>query len=207
MPGLLPGGIVLRDIQGFDAGGNLTGPDGRITGADQTLLGNFDPKFNLGFGNSFTFKNLDLNVFFAGVVQKKYSPYAGNQIYRVATLDANMGTYGWNTVPISLQRWTFQNPQGSFPSGISDPVYAGFQNNSSYYFVDASYLRCQNLTLGYTLPASLLSKQKTISRMRFSVDVQNAFVLTNYPAIDPQVDLGNFYPLSRSLVFGLNANF
>lgn len=207
MPNILPGGIILNDIQGYDASGNLTGPDGRITSADQTLLGNADPKFNIGFGNSFSFKNLDLNIFLSGIVQKAFSPYAGNGIYRFAQLDANMGTYGWNTITTSLDRWTFQNPTANVPSGVSDPVYAGFQNNSSYYFVDASFLRAQNITLGYTLPSTLLDRQKTISRLRLSFDVQNAFILTSYPIVDPQVDQRNFYPLPRSFVFGLSANF
>ena len=214
MPGMLPGSIIINDIHGYDANGNLTGPDGKITAADQTLLGNYDPKFNFGFGNSFSFKNFDLNIYFAGVVQKAISPYSG--AYRIASLDANLGTFGWNTMPISLQRWTFKNPENSFPTGVSDPVYSGYQNNSSYYFIDASYLRCQNITLGYNIPLALMGKQNIISGLRLSIDVQNAFIITKYPALDPQVaqnsvyprqDQNNFYPLSRSIVFGLNATF
>lgn len=207
MPNMLPGGIILKDIHGYDASGNLTGPDGQITNADQTLLGNADPKLNIGFGNSFSFKNFDLNIFFSGVIQKAYDPYAGSGFYRIASLDSNMGTFGWNTLPISLQRWTPQNTQGSFPTGVSDPKYAGFQNSSSYYFTDASYLRCQNITLGYNFPNSFLAKQKVISNLRLSLDLQNAFVITKYPDLDPQLDQTNFYPLSRSLVFGLSATF
>lgn len=99
------------------------------------------------------------------------------------------------------------NNKGDFPTGISDPKYSSFQNSSSYYYKDASYIRCQNITLGYNLPDSILSKQKTISSLRISVDLQNAFVITKYPALDPQLDQTNFYPLSRSFVFGLNATF
>ena len=205
MPGMLPGGIIVNDIHGYDANGNLTGPDGKITAADQTLIGNLDPKFNIGFGNTFSFKNFDLNIYFAGVVQKAWSPYVGS--YRIAALDANLGTFGWNTMPVSLERWTFKNPGNSFPSGVSDPVYSGYQGNSNYYFIDASYLRCQNIALGYMIPTSVLSKQRTISSLRISVDLQNAFVITKYPGLDPQVSQGNFYPLSRSIVFGLNATF
>lgn len=207
MPNMLPGGIILQDIHGYDALGNLTGPDGQITDADQTLLGNLDPKLNIGFGNSFSYKNFDLNFFFSGVIQKAFSPYAGNGFYRIAALDSNLGTFGWNTLPISLQRWTVYNNKGDFPTGISDPKYSSFQNSSSYYYKDASYIRCQNITLGYNLPDSILSKQKTISSLRISLDLQNAFVITKYPALDPQLDQTNFYPLSRSFVFGLNATF
>jgi TonB-linked SusC/RagA family outer membrane protein len=207
MPGMLPGGIILKDIHGYDANGKLTGPDGKITAADQTLLGNTDPKFNIGFGNKFTYKNFDLNIFFSGAVQKAYSPYAGNGLYRIVQLQANLGTFGWNTMPISLQRWTFQNTKGAFPTGLADPTYSGYQNSSSYWFVDASYIRCQNITLGYLVPQSLLSRQKILSTVRLSFDLQNAFVITKYPALDPQISQNNFYPLSRSFVFGINATF
>lgn len=207
MPNLLPGSIILKDIHGYGTDGTLTGPDGKITDADQTLLANADPKFNIGFGNRFTYKNFDLNIFFSGVVQKGWSPYAPNGIYRIASLANNMGTYAWNTMPISLQRWTFQNPDATFPTGLSDPTYASYQNNSSYWLVDASYLRCQNITLGYSIPQSLVRKQKTITGLRISVDLQNAFVITNYPQLDPQLAQNNFYPLSKSVVFGINATF
>lgn len=207
MAGMLPGGIILNDIHGYDTNGNLTAADGKITDADQTLLGNADPKFNIGFGNSFSFKNFDLNIFLSGVVQKAWSPYAPNGNYRIASLAANMGTYGWNTMPVSLDRWSFKNTEGTFPSGLADPLYASYQANSSYYLVNASYLRCQNITLGYTVPTNWLSKQKTFSSLRFSFDVQNAFVITKYPDLDPQLAQNNFYPLSKSFVFGLNATF
>lgn len=219
MPDMLPGGLIIEDIHGYDSAGNLVGPDGRITNADQTLLGNFDPTLNIGFGNRFTFKNFDLNVFFSGVIQKAYSPFRGNYsaitgvpnsgggMYRISVLDANMGTFGWNTMPISLQRWTYQNTEGRFPSGVSDPIYSSFQNSSSYFLVDASYLRCQNITLGYNIPRNILARQKTISNLRLSLDMQNVFVITKYPELDPQLDQSNFYPLSRGFVIGLNAAF
>ncbi|WP_162842642.1 SusC/RagA family TonB-linked outer membrane protein [Mucilaginibacter pineti] len=207
MPGMLPGGLIIKDIHGYDANGKLTGPDGAITTADQMLLGNADPKFNIGFGNTFSYKGFDLNVYFSGAVQKAWSPYAGNGIYRISKLDANLGSFGWNTLPISLQRWTFKNPGGSFPSGVSDPSYSAYQNSSSYYYINASYLRCQNLTLGYNFPAAIFAKQNVIKGLKMSFDVQNAFVITKYPAIDPTLSQGNYYPLSHGYVLGLNATF
>lgn len=204
---MIPGGVILDDLHGYDANGNLTGPDGIITNADQTLLANADPKFNIGFGNRFTYKNFDLNVFFSGVVQKAWSPYAPNSSFRIALLAANMGTYGWNTMPVSLDRWTFQNPSANFATGLTDPNYSNYQNGSSYWLTDASYIRCQNITLGYGIPKTLVNRQKILSSVRLTLDVQNAFVITKYPDLDPQLAQNNFYPLSRSLVFGQNASF
>lgn len=201
MPGLVAGGLIIRDIQSFDSKGNLSGPDGRITDADQTLLGNLDPKFNFGFGNTFSFKHFDLNIYFSGMIKKAWSPY---NFYRIARLEANMEAFGWNTMPVSLGRWTTKNPDAGFPTGLSDATYGGYQNNSSYFLVDASFLRCRNITLGYTFPASVFKSQHTISGLRLSVDVQNPFTITGYPGLDPELDSGNFYPLNRSIAFGVN---
>ncbi|MBT2563123.1 TonB-dependent receptor [Pedobacter sp. ISL-68] len=207
MPGLLPGSLIIQDLAGYDANGNLAAADGKITEADQTLLANFDPKFNFGIGNRFTFKNFDLNIYFSGAVLKAWSPYAPNLNFRVASLAANMGTFGWNTMPISLERWTFQNPDGNFPTGLSDSKYATYQNNSSYWIVDASFLRCRNITLGYAIPSAWLARQKVIKGARLSFDVQNPFTITNYPGLDPELNQNNYYPLAKSYVLGIDFNF
>lgn len=207
MPNILPGTLILKDIHGYDAQGNLTGPDGMITAADQALTGNLDPKFSFGIGNNFSFKNFDLSIFFSGVSRKAISPYAPNGIYRIANLNANMGQFGYNTMPISLSRWTFQNPNADFPSGISDSRYSQFQNASDYWLVDASFLRCRNITLGYKLPSTWLQKQRVIKNMRISFDVQNPFTITSYPGLDPELSANNYYPLNRSYVLGIDLTF
>jgi TonB-linked SusC/RagA family outer membrane protein len=207
MPDMIPGGLIIKDIHGYDANGNLTGPDGKISSADQTLLGNLDPKFNFGIGNNVSYKNFDLTIFFSGLSGKAISPYSPNGQYRIASLAALMGTFGWNTMPISLERWTFENSDGNFPTGLSDPKYGQFQNNASYWIIDRSFLRCRNITLGYTLPNSITRKQNVFSTLRVSFDLQNAFTITKYPGIDPELSQGNYYPLTRNYVLGVNVTF
>ncbi len=207
MPDVTPGTLTLTDIHSYDDKGNLAGPDGKITDADQTLLGDLNPKFNFGISNSFTYKNFDLNIFFSGAVKKSWSPYSPNNDLRVASLAANMGTYGWNTMPVSLSRWSFQNTDNNFPSGLSDSKYASFQNKSNYWFIDASFLRCRNITLGYHLPANLLSRQKIINSLRISFDMQNPFTITKFPGLDPELDMNNYYPLAKTFALGINASF
>lgn len=202
MPNMLPGGLVLKDIHGFDASGNVTGPDGAITAADQTLLANGDPKFNFGIGNTFSYKGFDLSIFMSGLVQKKWSPYASGRIQESTT-----NRFGFNAMPISSSRWSFQNPTGNFPTSLTDGSYSQFQDAASYWLADASFLRCRNITLGYALPAKMLSKQHTFSAVRFSFDVQNPFTITKYPGLDPELDPTNFYPLVKSYVFGVNVSF
>ncbi|GAO42699.1 putative TonB-dependent receptor [Flavihumibacter petaseus NBRC 106054] len=202
MAGMLPGGIILRDIHGYDASGNLTGPDGAITAADMTYLGNGDPRFNFGFGNQFTFKNFDLNIFMSGLVQKKWSPYANGRAQENTT-----NSFGFNAMPVSSTRWTFANPDGNFPTALSDSKYVGYQNSADYWLVDGSFLRCRNITLGYTMPRTLMAKQKLFTNVRLSFDVQNPFTFTSYPGLDPELNTDNFYPLIKSYVFGLNVGF
>jgi len=207
MADMLPGSLMLSDLASYDQNGNLAAPDGRITAADQTLLANLDPKFNFGFGNTFTFKDFDLQVFFSGAIMKAWSPYGPNRNFRIASLAANMGTYGWNTMPVSLERWTFENPTGSFPTGLSDAKYASYQNNSSYWMVNANFLRCRNITLGYSCPTEWLAGQQVIKGVRLSFDVQNPFTITKYPGLDPELNQNNYYPLAKSYVLGVNVSF
>lgn len=207
MPNLLPGSVILHDRASYDTNGQLAGPDGIINTADQTLIANLDPKFNFGFGNTFTYKNFDLNIFFSGAVLKAWSPYGPNRLFRIASLAANMGSFDWNTMPISLERWSYDNPNGNFPTGLSDAKYATFQNNSDYWMMNASFLRLRNVTLGYTFPTAWLQNQKVIKSARISFDVQNPWTITKFPGLDPELNQNNYYPLTSSYVMGINLSF
>ena len=118
-----------------------------------------------------------------------------------------MGSFEWNTMPISLERWAFDNQDASFPTGLSDSRYANFQNNSDYWMVNASFLRLRNVTLGYSLPTEWLQNQKVIKSARLSFDVQNPWTITNYPGLDPELNQNNYYPLTTSYVMGINLSF
>lgn len=118
-----------------------------------------------------------------------------------------MGSFGFNAMPISSSRWSFQNPNGNFPTSLTDGSYSQYQNEANYWLVDASFLRCRNITLGYSLPAKVMEKQHLFSGVRFSFDVQNPFTITKYPGLDPELNGDNFYPLIKSYVFGVNVSF
>jgi hypothetical protein len=88
---------------------------------------------------------------------------------------------------------------------------------SDWAVEDGSFLRLNTLTLGYTLPSSVINRWK-IDNLRFYVTGYNVFVLTNYSGFDPEVSTRrktaltpgvdySAYPRSRQLVFGLNLNF
>lgn len=202
MPGMLPGGIIIRDIHGYDASNNLIAPDGKISAADKTYIGNKDPQFNFGIGNRFSYKNFDLSIFMSGIKQKKWSPYSDGRANEKTT-----NSFGFNAMPISATRWSFQNTGGNFPTSLYDQSYGGYQSESNYWLIDASFLRCRNITLGYEIPQHIMAKQKVFSKIRISFDAQNPFTITNYPGLDPELDVNNFYPLVKSYVFGINASF
>ncbi|WP_216334912.1 TonB-dependent receptor [Sinomicrobium weinanense] len=202
MPGMLPGGIILKDIHGYDDEGNLIAPDGAITAADRTYIGNEDPDLIFGIGNTFEYKGFDLYVYLSGMKQKKWSPYEGGR-----AAENTMDAFGFNAMPVSAGRWNVQNTNGTFPTALNDETYSGYQNGADYWLVDASFLRARNITLGYTLPEKLMKKQKVISSLKLSFDMQNLFTITNYPGLDPELNPDNFYPLVKSYVFGIHATF
>ncbi|HVU58735.1 MAG TPA: SusC/RagA family TonB-linked outer membrane protein [Puia sp.] len=202
MPGMLPGGLIIKDIHGYDASGNLTGPDGVITAADYTLLGNADPRFNFGIGNQFSFKGVDLSIFLSGMIQRKWSPLDGGRAQ-----ENTMNAFGFNAIPTPSPAWSTHTTNGAYPTELNDGTYSQFQSAANYWWVNASYLRCKDIVIGYTLPKKLLSKQSAISAVRISFDMQNLFTITNYPGLDPELNSNNFYPLVKSYVFGVNLSF
>ncbi|QIL37914.1 SusC/RagA family TonB-linked outer membrane protein [Pedobacter sp. HDW13] len=202
MPNMLPGGLIISDIHGYDANGNLIGPDGKITDADKTYIGNNDPQYNFGFGNTFRYGGFDLNIYLSGVKQKRWSPIADGRVS-----ESGMDAFGFNAMPTDGQRWSIQNTSGTLPTALNDGTYNAYQNPSTYWLVDASYLRARNITLGYTVPTGVLAKQKLFSSVRVSFDAQNLFTITKYPGLDPELSTSNFYPLVKSYVFGINATF
>ena len=85
----------------------------------------------------------------------------------------------------------------------------------SYFIEDGSFLRCNDITIGYTIP-SKITKKWGLSKARFYVSASNLFILTSYSGYDPEVDIQtgltpcidyNRYPRSRSFVFGTNLTF
>ena len=84
---------------------------------------------------------------------------------------------------------------------------------SSFYVENGSYLRLQNMQIGYTLPSHICQKSKLFSSCRFYVSGQNIFTLTGYSGLDPELGINNpldmgvdttRYPSSRTFTFGVN---
>lgn len=200
--------------------------DNKITAADQTIIGNSNPKNTGGFiinGNAYGF---DLSAAF----NWSY----GNDIYNAnkvesTTSNPNSQYRNMSSQMADGQRWTNLDPATG--TLVTDPAALTALNANttmwspymkSYVFSDwavedASFLRLNTLTLGYTAPAFFNSKMG-ISKLRFYCTASNVFVWTNYTGPDPEASTRrstpytpgvdySAYPRSRQFVFGLNLNF
>ncbi|MBC3787585.1 SusC/RagA family TonB-linked outer membrane protein [Spirosoma utsteinense] len=187
-----------------------TDGDGTITDNDRMFLGNPHPDFTYGVNLNLGYKNFDLSAFFQGV--------QGNQLLNMVKRWVDFNNQAGNrSLRMLNDSWTPENPDAVLP--ILDANDSRSQQPSSYFIEDGSYLRLKNLTIGYTLPASVASKIKFESARVF-VQAQNLFTITKYSGIDPEVtsvgsspgstvlgvDQGN-YPNAKMYQIGINFGF
>jgi len=186
-----PGDIRYVDLNG----------DGVIDTKDKTNIGDPIPDATMGFNLQLNYKALDFAVYtFASV---------GNDMvrnYERTLSDANRINY-------VLDRWTGPGTSNSTPR-----VTTGATSNnvfSDYFVEDASYLRIQNVQLGYTLNPAI-SQKAGVSKLRLYAGVNNLYTFTKYKGFDPGASNGapigggidyGFYPIPRTYLLGLNINF
>ena len=166
-----PGDIKFKDLNG----------DGRITAADQEIMGNAQPKFYGGITNTFRFMNFD----FSGFLQYN----VGNKVYNFSrAFTQGMGSVYGQDVAV-LNRWTPTNTGTDVPRA----VYGDPNNNartSDRFLEDGSYLRLKSLTLGYSLPSALATRAH-LRTVRVYVQSQNLVTFTKYTGLDPEVSTLN----------------
>jgi TonB-linked SusC/RagA family outer membrane protein len=185
------GGHKIKDVTG----------DGLISAADQEIVGNPNPKFIYGFSTNLAYKGFDLGVFISGS--------QGNDIYNASRLSFENPLGQRNLLAGVADRWSPTNPNNQYVSAAQ----GGRLPISNYVVEDGSYMRCKNLTLGYTLP-----KMKWVQAIRLYASANNLFTITNYSGYDPEVNtyagsntiigVDNFvYPQSRSFLGGIQVTF
>lgn len=183
--------------------------DGSIDEKDLMFIGNPHPDFTYGFTNNFAYKGVELSIF----VQGSQGNDIMNLTKRTGTLNANLYT---NQLAEAIDFYTPTNTDASLPRPVNSLSHP---NNkiSDRYIEDGSYLRIQNVTLGYSFPTDLISKLK-LTRLRVYGSVQNVHTFTKYSGYDPEV--GSFnqdplfmnidngrYPTPRTFTMGLNVEF
>lgn len=188
--------------------------DGVITQAgDRVVIAN-QPGINLGFTNTFSYKGFDLAVFFQGSFGGKL--YNQNR----ALLELNNGAN--NGAAAAAFAYRLPGTRGADDPGLSDTdVKAAYQDPavtvSDRFIEDASYIRLKNISFGYRIPESILSKA-FIKSLRFYVSAQNYWTWTDYTGFDPEasqagqalinrgVDNG-VYPNNKSIQGGVQLTF
>ncbi len=192
-----PGAYIYRDVN----------EDGKIDGSDRDIIGNPHPKVQLGFNNVFNYKDFSLSILATGAFGYDILPQGNEVLYN------EKGR--WNVSTKFLERWTPDDPGAGLVPAI---FYPGQHAASNLWIESGNHIWIKNITLGYQVPKSILSKTKVISGLRFYCSVQNAFKITNYSGPNPQVsrngsnpqELGvdEFsYPVNRTVSFGANIKF
>lgn len=193
-------GIIQTEAEGLAAGltGVMAKPgefkymdlngDGQITDKDRTIIGNPNPKFMMSLSLNTKYKNFDLEVFLNGVF--------GNDI-----LYQNMWGGQPNTMPL---RWTLDNPTNDYPSLRQD------RSNllSDWYIKDGSFLRVQNVNVGYNFKTA---KVKWMKNFRVYFNGADLFTFTKFKGYDPEVGTDGIYwggyPRLSKWTFGLDLTF
>lgn len=177
---------------------------------DRAIVGNYMPDFTYGFGGTVTFKDFDLGFSFQGVY--------GNEILNLNKRYIDNMEGNVNGTTIALDRWqSTDNPGNGQVNRANRKTTGNNGRTSTWHIEDGSYLRLQNLTLGYTLPR-LLTERLHIQKLRAYLSGQNLYTWTNYSGYNPEVsrrpdnaltpgeDYGT-YPLAKVITFGLNITF
>jgi len=184
-----PGDIKIQDTNG----------DYKITEADRVILGTQRPTFTANIANYINYKDFDFNFSLNGSY--------GNMLNFDRGLSFN-GRY--NSVKVNYWKVTAYDASGNATAsngsndaprpnnGIENPAY-----RSSLNYFEASFLRLSDVTLGYTLPKSLI-KRVGITKLRLYVTVQNGFCITKFPGTDPESGANFNVPAPRTFMFGIN---
>ncbi len=189
-----PGDIRFKDLNG----------DGDITSDDRAIIGNTVPDLTFGLNFDAKYKNLDLNLFFTGIL--------GRDLYNTNIYDLEGMPRLFNAGVGVLDRWTPTNPSNTVPRAGGAPQNIQL---SDRFVEDGSFGRLKNLTIGYTIPADAFGKD-IFSKFRIYLSGQNLITITDYSGLDPEVGNGNLfeygidrgeYPQPKTYLLGLQVTF
>ncbi len=186
--------------------------DKKITVADRQIVGDAWPDVTGGLRNTFQVKNFDLSMFFYFSL--------GNDVFNMNRFfqeHGGMRGTNWGLLKSQMDRWQKPGDITDIPRASTLANADGSSNNgfaSSRFLEDGSFLRLRNVSLGYTLPKSLVAKAG-IEKLRVYVNATNLFTITGYSGADPEGNTAADYthgtvqgldfaipPQPRQVVFG-----
>jgi TonB-linked SusC/RagA family outer membrane protein len=217
----MPGKIRFKDLDG----------DGKITTKDRTVIGKTNPTLQGGFGLSGSWKDFDFAANFTYMLN--FDVYNATA-YALSSSSGTKTTYSNVMAEFSRDnRWVYTTNTGRHedywtePYTISEyitenankalwnPADLVTNTINSYFVEDGSFLRCNDITIGYTLPKKWIQKAG-LSKLRVYASASNLFIITGYSGYDPEVDIQsgltpsmdyNRYPRNRAFTFGVNLSF
>lgn len=194
--GDLPGYPRYRDVNG----------DGEITPDDFVIIGDPNPDFTWGLNSTFNYKGFDASLFFRGV--------HGFDIRNLQASEIGDGVQKINQIStIISDSWRPDNTDATRPVLNGNRDFANSYRDSDYFIEDGSFIRLQNVALGYTIPNVAF-----MTRTRIFISGQNLLTFTKYTGFDPEVNnsgQGNLnrgddydaYPRATTLTLGINLEF
>lgn len=220
---ITPGTMKLKNI--VDLPNEVPGT---INSNDITVIGNANPKHTGGLVINANIKNFDIMAAFNWSYGNDI--YNANKIEYTSTTDSPSGQYrNLSSIMADGQRWTNLDPTTG--TIVTDPAALTALNAnttmwspmmskftlSDWAIEDGSFVRLNNLTMGYSVPEKIHNKLG-LTKLRFYLTMNNVFILTNYSGPDPEVSTrkktnltpgvdSSAYPRSRQLIFGLNLAF
>ena len=191
---------------GYDDTGKIKNkdlePDGKLTAADKTYIGDPNPDFIYGLNSNMSYKNFELTIFLQGTY--------GNDLFNLSSVTyAYDFVSGLNMIKDVLEdSWTPTNTNAKYPIIARNTTV----NISDRFIEDGSYLRLKNIQLAYSFPVQSLKLDK-IQSLQVYISGQDLLTLTNYSGWDPEVNSSGFgidnksYPMSKSITFGVRVRF
>ncbi|UKT66016.1 TonB-dependent receptor [Pedobacter mucosus] len=188
--GQKPGDIHVTDLNG----------DGKIDATnDRKIIGSNRPKWSGGFENTFSYKSWDLNVYvFARIGQTIYPDFL-----------RRYDTQGVGNSTTVINYWTPENASNDYPRPNKNVSLASTLYSSSLGYVDGSYVRLRNITLGYKFSENIL-KKSFVKSLRLYATARNPFTYTKSDLLkeyDPERGGSENSPMTKLYTFGINATF
>ncbi|MDL2222080.1 TonB-dependent receptor [Parabacteroides sp. OttesenSCG-928-N08] len=194
-PNAKPGDLKYVDYNG----------DGMINDQDRQYMGSFLPELTYGFGGGFEYKGFDFSFLLQGL--------AGAKIFNGFKMMGLTGRQQGNNMLADIKKsWTYDKSSDIPRLTLVDDANGNYSTASDFFLEKGDYLRLKNVTIGYSLPKSLMRQMgMDNSILRIYVGAENLFTFTDYSGFDPEV--GNYgidagaYPVARTYNIGLNFNF